>query len=59
MVLGAVSTVTGPRFVYLVAPVIVIILIVWLIIYSYRTVRGEGLTRRQALDTLFAEAPSA
>ncbi|MDH5225202.1 MAG: MFS transporter [Actinomycetota bacterium] len=55
MLLGAVSTFTGPRFVYLVAPVIVIALIVWLVVYSYRSVQGEHMTRRQALDTLFSE----
>jgi len=54
MVLGAISTATGPRFVYLVAPIVVIALIVWLVVYSYRSVQDEHLTRRQALDTLFS-----
>jgi len=54
MVLGAISTATGPRFVYFVAPIVVIALIVWLVVYSYRSVQDEHLTRRQALDTLFS-----
>lgn len=55
VVLGVISSATGPRFVYLVAPLVVVALITWLIVYSYRSVQDEHLTRRQALHSLLIQ----
>jgi MFS family permease len=50
--LGAISNATGPEIVFVLAPPVVIVLVIWLIRYSYRLEKQEMPTRREAFGML-------
>jgi MFS family permease len=59
LLLGIVSTLTGPRAVFVAAPFVVIALVLGLIRYSHRTMGAGPVTHREAWDELMnREDPS-
>jgi MFS family permease len=52
LLLGGVSTLVGPRAVFVLAPVLAFLLVVSLVRYSYRVTQHRGLTHREALNEL-------
>jgi MFS family permease len=50
--LGAISNATGPKAVFIFAPPVVILLVIWLIRYSYRLEKQAEPTRREAFGML-------
>lgn len=57
LALGVVSTIVGPRIVMIVAPVIVILAVLWLLRYSMRRAGEPIMTRREAFRVLTADEP--
>jgi MFS family permease len=57
--LGAISTATGPRFVFVIAPPVVIAFVVWLLRFSYRVERLDEPTRREAWQMLLDTSDDA
>lgn len=52
LALGTISTFTGPKIVFIVAPIVVFGVVIALLRYSHRMIGGESITTREAWDSL-------
>lgn len=50
LTLGIIATILGPRVVMVVAPIVVIAVVLWLLRYSYRSIQGMEISRREAWE---------
>jgi hypothetical protein len=55
--LGLVATVTGPQYVFLLAPIVVIGVVLGLVRYSYRHTTGEALELSESIEFFTEDVP--
>jgi MFS family permease len=56
IILGAISNVTGPKIVFILAPPVIIAFVIWLLRYTYKVGNLTVPTRREAFESLMDDS---